>query len=52
MADDYYLGDLVTIEDKYINKLVNVRILSVTEVQDDNGYNISLEYGMDGDSVG
>lgn len=49
-TDDYYVGDLITIEDKSIGKTANVRILSVTEVQDESGYNIDIEYGMDGDN--
>ena len=44
-GEDYNLGDLVTIEDRDIGKYINARILSVTEVQDDNGYNIDIEYG-------
>lgn len=42
---DFGLGDLVTIQDNKINKYLNVRILAVSEVQDDNGYMIELEYG-------
>lgn len=43
---DYNLGDVITIEDKYINKYINARILAVTEVQDDDGYKIEIEYGI------
>lgn len=43
---DYNLGDLITIEDKSINKYINARILTVTEVQDDDGYKIDIEYGI------
>lgn len=43
---DYNLGDLITIEDKDIGKYINARILSVTEVQDDDGYKIDIEYGV------
>ena len=42
---DFGLGDLVTIQDNKINKYLNVRILAVSEVQDDNGYMVELEYG-------
>lgn len=42
---DYSLGDLITIEDKELNKYINSRILSVTEVQDDKGYSIEIEFG-------
>lgn len=43
---DYELGDLVTIEDKDINKYIYTRIIAVTEVQDDDGYIIELEFGV------
>lgn len=43
--NDYNIGDIITIEDKQIGKYVNARILSVTEVQDDDGYKIDIEYG-------
>lgn len=41
---DFYLGDIVTIQDKLINKYVNVRITEITEVQDDNGYTVDVKY--------
>lgn len=44
--EDYDLGDIVTIEDKQIGKYIDTRIISVTEVQDDDGYNIDIEYGV------
>lgn len=44
--EDFNLGDLITIEDKEMSKYTNTRILSVTEVQDDNEYNIDIEYGI------
>ena len=44
-TDDYNVGDIITIEDKTIGKYINARILSVTEVQDDDGYKIDIEYG-------
>lgn len=44
-GEDYGLGDIVTIEDKDLGKYINARILSVTEVQDENGYKIDIEYG-------
>lgn len=43
---NYNVGDLITIEDKSINKYINARILAVTEIQDDDGYNIDIEYGV------
>lgn len=42
---DYSLGDIITIEDNEIGLYINTRIIEVTEVQDDNGYNISVVYG-------
>lgn len=42
---DYGVGDIITIEDKKIGKYINARILSVTEVEDDDGYKIDVEYG-------
>lgn len=43
--EDYYLGDKITIEDKALNIYINARILAVMEVEDDDGYNIEIEYG-------
>lgn len=45
LGEDYSVGDVITIEDKQIGKYINARILSVTEVQDDDGYKIDIEYG-------
>lgn len=44
-GDDYNEGDIITVADNTIGKYVNARILSVTEVQDDDGYKIEIEYG-------
>ena len=41
---DFFLGDVVTIQDNKINKYVNVRITEITEVQDENGYSIDAVY--------
>lgn len=43
---DYNIGDLVTIEDTHLKQLHNARILKITEVQDENGYAISAEFGF------
>ena len=43
---DYNLGDMITIEDKDLRKYINARITTVTEVQDENGYKINIEYGI------
>ena len=43
--DDYNLGDIITIEDNELNIYSNVRIVEITEIQDENGYNITAVYG-------
>lgn len=45
---DFWLGDVVTIQDNRLGLFSNVRILKATEAQDDNGYILSLEYGNGG----
>lgn len=45
---DFWLGDLVTIQDNRLGLYITVRILKATEAQDENGYLISLEYGNGG----
>lgn len=42
---DYFLGDIVTVQDNFINKYANVRITEVTEVQDENGYSVDVVFG-------
>lgn len=41
---DYFIGDLVVIQDNELKKHATVRITEVTEVEDDNGYSITLKY--------
>ena len=41
---DYSLGDIVTIQNNKIGVYANVRIMETTEVQDENGYSVSLNY--------
>lgn len=41
---DYFLGDLVTIQDNKLGLYMNARITEVTEVQDENGYTIDVVY--------
>lgn len=41
---DYFLGDIVTVQDNSIGKYANVRITEITEVQDENGYSIEAKY--------
>ena len=42
---DFNVGDLVTVQDNKISKYATTRIITVTEVQDENGYQISVEFG-------
>lgn len=42
---DFWLGDIVTIQDNALGLYTSVRILKSTEVQDENGYQLSIEYG-------
>lgn len=41
---DFGIGDIVTIQDKEINKYVNVRIREATEAQDESGYTVEVNY--------
>lgn len=41
---DFNLGDIITIWKN--QKYINARILTITEVEDDNGYKIDIEYGI------
>lgn len=42
---DFYIGDIVTVQDVEIGLYIFPRILEVTEVQDAQGYRISAKYG-------
>lgn len=42
---DYFIGDIVTIQDNKINKYINCRITETTEVQDENGYTVDVIFG-------
>lgn len=44
LGRDYTLGDIVTIQNNQIGVYANVRITETTEVQDENGYSVSLNY--------
>lgn len=44
-GEDYFLGDIVTVQDNFINKYVNTRITEATEVQDANGYRVDIVFG-------
>jgi hypothetical protein len=41
---DFSLGDIVTVQDNNIGVYVNVRIREATEVQDENGYSVEVNY--------
>lgn len=45
LGTDYGLGDLVTLQDNLINVYTTARIIGITEVQDDGGYTIAVEFG-------
>lgn len=42
----FYLGDIATIQDNEIGLYINARVLTVTETQDDRGYNVAVEFGI------
>lgn len=44
LNEDFSLGDVVTVQENSINKFINVRIVEVTEVQDENGYTVDAVY--------
>lgn len=41
---DFSLGDIVTVQDNNIGKYANVRIREATEVQDEDGYTVEVNY--------
>lgn len=41
---DFFLGDIVTVQSNRIGVYMDVRILQVTEVQDENGYTVAVDY--------
>ena len=41
---DFEIGDIVTVQDNGINKYINVRVVTVAEVQDDDGYQVKIEF--------
>lgn len=45
-GSDYWIGDLVTIQDVDLGIYMNTRILTATEVQDESGYKIDITYGV------
>ena len=45
LYDDVDLGDVVTVEDNTLGVYINARIIKTTEVQDDAGYTVAVEFG-------
>lgn len=45
-GEDYWIGDIVTIQDDELGMYINTRILTATEVQDGNGYKLVISYGV------
>lgn len=41
---DYFLGDIVTVQDNMLGKYINTRISDTTEVWDDNGYLVNVKF--------
>ena len=44
--ENFNLGDLVTIQDNDAGLYMNTRIIEIIETQDENGYNITANYGL------
>ena len=43
---DYYLGDILSIQDVGIGLYINARLIGILETQDANGYKIAGEFGV------
>ena len=43
---DFWIGDVVTIQDTQLSAYINTRILTATEVQDTDGYKLAISYGV------
>lgn len=48
---DYFIGDVVTIQDNRIGKYINARITEIIEAQDENGYSVEISYINEGAEV-
>lgn len=48
LNQDYYLGDIITVQDNNIQKYINARITEITECQDLNGYQVEIIYLNEG----
>lgn len=45
LNEDYFIGDIVTIQDNLLQIYINTRITETTEVQDENGYSVDVVFG-------
>ncbi len=43
---DFWVGDIITIQDLQLSAYINTRILTATEVQDTSGYKLAISYGV------
>lgn len=41
---DFWLGDIVTVQENSLGLYINVRITETTEIQDENGYKVEVKY--------
>lgn len=41
---DYFIGDIITIQDNLLGIYINTRITETTEVQDENGYSVDVVF--------
>lgn len=41
---DFWLGDIVTVQENSLGLYINVRITETTEIQDENGYAVEVKY--------
>lgn len=41
---DFWLGDVVTVQNNKIGKFINVRIVEALEYQDENGFTVEIKY--------
>lgn len=46
LNSDYFIGDIVTIQDNLLGIYINKRITETTEVQDENGYSVDVVFGQ------
>lgn len=47
LGRDYNLGDIVTVQDNELGFYINVRITEITEMQDEDGYNVEITYSAE-----